>query len=107
MIDINDKNWKEQLEKNKIVALKFSAKWCSPCVTMAPIVKEVAEQFEGKLAVADIDVDANPEICNEFQIRNIPTILFFKNSKIVDKQVGAVPKSALEKKFNDVLNNDL
>jgi thioredoxin 1 len=105
MIDINDENWKEQLENNKIVVLKFSALWCSPCSTIAPIVEELSNQFEGKLVVSSIDVDENPKICNEFQIRNIPTILFFKNSEIIDKQVGAISKSELEKKFNNVLKD--
>lgn len=103
MIDINDKNWKEQLSGNPLLAIKFGALWCGPCKIIKPIVEELAKEYEGKIAFSNVDVDNNPELSNEFGIRNVPTILFFKNGKIVDKQVGATTKSALDKKIQEFL----
>ncbi len=83
--------------------LDFWAEWCGPCRMVGPFVEEISKEYEGKAVVGKVDVDNNPAVSMEFGIRNIPTILFFKDGKIVDKQVGAVPKSVLEGKLKSQL----
>jgi thioredoxin 1 len=103
-IEITDANFKELvLNSDKPVLLDFWAEWCGPCRMVGPFVEEIAKEYEGKAVVGKVDVDNNPEVSMEFGIRNIPTILFFKGGKIVDKQVGAVPKSVLENKLKSQL----
>jgi thioredoxin 1 len=104
MIDVTDANFdKEVLESKTPVLVDFWAEWCGPCRMVAPIVKEIGTEFEGRVVVAKLNVDDNPEVSNKFGIRNIPTILFFKNGQIVDKQVGAVPKNILLAKVEAIL----
>jgi thioredoxin 1 len=100
-VEITDSNF-EQLVKNsdKPVLVDFWAEWCGPCRMVGPIVEEIAKEYEGKAVVGKVNVDHNPNISMEFGIRNIPTILFFKNGQVVDKQVGAVPKAQLAAKLN-------
>jgi thioredoxin 1 len=100
-VEINDSNF-EQLVKNsdKPVLVDFWAEWCGPCRMVGPIVEEIAKEYDGKAVVGKVNVDHNPNISMEFGIRNIPTILFFKNGQVVDKQVGAVPKAQLAAKLN-------
>jgi thioredoxin 1 len=102
--EITDANFKELvLNSDKPVMLDFWAEWCGPCRMVGPFVEELSKEYEGKALVGKVDVDNNPEVSMEFGIRNIPTILFFKGGKIVDKQVGAVPKSVLEAKLKSQL----
>lgn len=100
-VEITDANF-EQLVKqsDKPVLVDFWAEWCGPCRMVGPIVEEIAKEYEGKAIVGKVNVDHNPNISMEFGIRNIPTILFFKNGQVVDKQVGAVPKAQLAAKLN-------
>ena len=76
------------------------APWCGPCRMVGPIVEEISKEYDGKAVVGKLDVDNNPEVSIQFGIRNIPALLFFKNGVVVDKQVGAVPKSVLVNKLN-------
>ena len=100
-ITITDANFDELvLKSDKPVLIDFWAEWCGPCRMVGPIVEEIAKDFEGKAIVGKVDVDSNPNISMNYGIRNIPTILFFKGGQIVDKQVGAVPKSTLTNKLN-------
>ena len=97
-----------QNEFNEVIAsevavIDFSATWCGPCKMMLPIVEEISEEFAGKITVAKVDVDGSPSTAAKFGIRNIPTILFFKDGKVADKQVGAVPKNSLVEKINKLL----
>ncbi len=79
------------------------ATWCGPCRALAPVVSELAEEFDGKIVVGKCDVEENEDISMEFGVRNIPTLLFFKDGKLVDKHVGSAKKPALEAKFQALL----
>ncbi|MDX9770226.1 MAG: thioredoxin [Tenuifilaceae bacterium] len=101
---ITDANFEEiVLKSDKPVLLDFWAEWCGPCRMVAPFVEQIAEEFEGKAVIGKVDVDSNPGVAGKFGIRNIPTILFFKNGEIADKQVGAVPKATLVSKLEALL----
>lgn len=86
----------EVLKSDKLTMVDFWATWCGPCKAIAPVIEELSTQYAGKVNVGKLDVDANGEVSMNFGIRSIPTILFFKNGEIVDRVVGAVPKSQLE-----------
>ncbi|MBS1647829.1 MAG: thioredoxin [Bacteroidetes bacterium] len=103
-VEFNDSNFEQLVKKSdKTVLVDFWAEWCGPCRMVGPIVEELAKEYEGKAVVGKVNVDHNPNISMEFGIRNIPTILFFKNGQIVDKQVGAVPKAQLAAKLQSHL----
>ena len=103
-LKITEQNFEEEVVKSNIpVLVDFYADWCGPCKMMLPIVEEISTEYEGKVTVTKVDVDGNPGTAAKFGIRNIPTILFFKNGTVVDKQVGAVPKNALVEKINKLL----
>ncbi|MBC34952.1 MAG: thioredoxin [Bacteroidetes bacterium] len=103
-LEITDANFEELvLNSDKPVLLDFWAVWCGPCRMVGPLVEELAGEYEGKAVVGKVDVDNNPAVSAKFGIRNIPTILFFKNGEIVDKQVGAVPKTVLAGKLEAIM----
>ena len=85
------------------LVVDFWATWCGPCRMIAPVIAELAQAYDGRITVGKCDVEENEELAEEFAIRNIPTILFFKNGEIVDKLVGAVSKAKLEEKFQSLL----
>lgn len=103
-IEITDSNFQEVvLNAGKPAVVDFWAEWCGPCRMLTPIVKELSTEFEGTVVVGKVDVDSNPGISAKYGIRNIPTLLFFKDGQVVDKQVGVVPKGALVNKINALL----
>jgi thioredoxin 1 len=103
-LEFTDSNFEELVVKaDKPVLVDFWAEWCGPCRMVGPLVAEIAEEYADKVVVGKLDVDSNPEVSMKYGIRNIPTILFFKNGEIADKQVGAVPKSVLTDKLDALL----
>ncbi|MFZ1806735.1 MAG: thioredoxin [Cyclobacteriaceae bacterium] len=98
-LELNDSNFDEAIKGDKPVLVDFWAEWCGPCKMIGPVVEELAGEYEGKAVVAKVNVDENPEVAGRYGIRSIPTLLVFKGGEIVDKQVGAVPKSVLAQKL--------
>lgn len=102
-VKITTENFESYRNGDLPLVVDFWATWCGPCKAIAPIIAELAEEYDGRLVVGKCDVEENDELALEFGIRNIPTILFFKNGEIVDKFVGATTKSKLQEKFEAIL----
>jgi thioredoxin 1 len=102
-VTITKENFASLKAGNLPLVVDFWATWCGPCRMIAPIIEELAADFDGQIVVGKCDVEENDDLAAEFGIRNIPTILFFKNGEIVDKLIGAQPKAKLEEKFKALL----
>ncbi|KAF5070758.1 Thioredoxin [anaerobic digester metagenome] len=103
-IELTDANFEELvLKSDKPAIVDLWAEWCGPCRMVGPIVEEMSKEYEGRAVIGKLDVDSNPGTTAKYGIRNIPTILFFKNGEVADKQVGAVPKSVLVAKLEKLL----
>ena len=101
---ITDANFQSEIADNDGLSMvDFWASWCGPCRIIAPFVEELAEEYAGKVTVAKMDVDANQRTAAQFGVRSIPTVLFFKDGKVVDTVIGAVLKQALDRKIQEHL----
>lgn len=102
---VTDTTFESEIEKHDgLAVVDFWATWCGPCRMVAPILDQLAAEFTGKAKVAKLDVDTNQRTASRFNVRSIPTILFFKDGKLVDTVIGAVPKAKLESKFKEHTN---
>jgi thioredoxin 1 len=100
-LELTDANFDELvLKTDKPVLVDFWAVWCGPCRMVAPVVEELSKDYEGKAVIGKVDVDSNPNISARYGIRNIPTLLVFKDGEIVDKHVGVAPKGVLASKLD-------
>lgn len=105
VLTATDGNFAEMIEQSEGLAIvDFWAAWCGPCRMVAPIVEELANEYSGKVRVAKLDVDNNQATAARFNIRSIPSILFFKDGALVETVVGAVPKGHLERKIQEHLD---
>jgi thioredoxin 1 len=102
-LKVTDSNFEELLKSEKPLVLDFWAEWCGPCRMVAPVIDELAKEYEGRVTVGKLDVDTNNDVVTRFSVRNIPTILFFKEGEIVDKVVGAAQRSTLVEKIDALL----
>ena len=102
-LQFTDATFYEVLSNNTVVVADFWAEWCGPCKMVGPFIEQLAAEYEGKAAVGKIDIEENDDLATKYAIRNIPTVLFFKNGEVVDKMVGAAPKSAYEEKLKSLL----
>jgi thioredoxin 1 len=103
-LKVNSDSWqKEVLEAVGTVLVDFWASWCGPCLMIAPVVEELATEYSGRLKVVKLNTDENPDIASRYKIMGIPTLLFFKEGRIIDQLVGAVPKNQLKAKIDSVI----
>jgi len=102
-VQVTSENFESLKSGNLPLVVDFWATWCGPCRMVSPIMTELAEKYDGKIVVAKCDVEENDELAAEYGIRNIPTVLFFKNGEVVDKLVGALSKQKFEEKFEAML----
>ena len=102
-LHITDANFKEVLANNAVVVVDFGAAWCGPCKSLQPVIDKIATAYEGRAAVGKIDIEESPETTEEFAIRSVPTILFFKNGELVNRTVGAMRKADLQNHFEALL----
>ena len=102
-LEITDANFEELVASGKPVVVDFWATWCGPCKKIAPEIEALAKEYEGQAIVGKCDVDSNDGLTGRFGVRNIPTVLYIKNGEVVDKQVGAAPKSTFEDKLKAIL----
>lgn len=102
--DITDSNFQQEvINSGKPALIDFWAEWCGPCRMISPIIEELAKEYGDKVVIGKVNVDYNNEITTQFGIRSIPTLLFFKNGEVVDKIVGAAPRSLIEEKLKSLL----
>lgn len=102
-LQITDATLDSVLDTDKLVVIDFWAEWCGPCKMIGPIIEEIGEEYKDKIVVGKLNVDENDETTSQYGIRNIPTVLFIKNGKVVDKLVGAGPKTLFTEKIDKLM----
>ncbi|MEA4916773.1 thioredoxin [Proteiniphilum sp.] len=102
-LQITDASLDSVLDTDKLVVIDFWAEWCGPCKMIGPIIEEIGEEYKDKIVVGKLNVDDNDDTTAKYGIRNIPTVLFIKNGKVVDKLVGAGPKTLFTDKINKLM----
>jgi thioredoxin 1 len=104
IIELNQVVFKDEVINSELpVLVDFSAVWCGPCKMLDPVVKQLAQEWDGKVKFVKLDVDHNPEVAMEYQVMGVPTLMLFKNGEPVERVTGYQPKDRLEKKFKDHL----
>ena len=106
-LQITDANFEELVNSGKPMVLDFWAEWCGPCRMVSPIIDELETEYEGRVTIGKMNVDENDDVVGRFGIRNIPTVLFFKDGKMVDKVVGATAKDKFVEKIKEQLPDEL
>lgn len=105
ILDLTETTFKnEVLNSEGVVLVDFWAPWCGPCRMVGPILEEIAREKEGKVKIAKVNIDENPEIATNYSVMSIPTMIVFNKGQVVDKLIGALPKAAIEKKLEHWLN---
>lgn len=102
-LQFTDQTAREAIESGKAVVIDFWATWCGPCIKLGPVVEELAEKYADKAVIGKLNIDENDEIASENRVRNIPTVLFFKDGELKERSVGLVKLSDLEEKLNKIL----
>lgn len=103
-LNITDQEFDKEVIKSTIpVLVDFWAPWCGPCRMLAPVVDEISKEYEGKIKVVKVNTDENPESASNYQISAIPTLLFFKNGKVIKELVGVLPKEEIKKVLDEIL----
>jgi thioredoxin 1 len=96
VLELTESNFDEAVKNYPLLVVDCWAEWCAPCKMVAPVIEELAEDYQGKIAFGKLNMDYNPSVVARYQIMSIPTLLIFKNGKLVDQKVGAMPKGVLE-----------
>ncbi len=102
-LQFTDASAKEAIESGKPVVIDFWATWCGPCIKLGPVVEELAEKYDGQATIGKLNIDENDEIASAYRVRNIPTVLFFKDGEVKERSVGLVKLSDLEDKLKSIL----
>jgi thioredoxin 1 len=107
VVTLSEDNWEQEVLKSDTpVLVDFWAAWCGPCRMVAPVLDQIANEMDGKVRVAKLDVDSNQKIAYQFQVSSIPTFILFKDGQMADRMMGAMPKSAFESFINRNLSGD-
>ncbi len=101
---LTDSTFDAEVKKDHILIVDFWATWCAPCRFLTPVIEELAKEYAGRISFGKVDVDENPNVSAKFDIRSIPTVMMFKDGKVADISIGAVPKQMLETKLKRLLN---
>jgi len=104
-IELTDTNFKTEVLDSPIpVMVDFWAEWCAPCRILTPVIEEIAGVYEGKIKIGKVNVDGNPQTSMDYQIRGIPSLLFFKNGKVMEQIIGVVPKNNIISVIDSLIN---